>query len=173
MNPPLAPLAERMRPKSLSDFVGQEKLVGKGSIIRNFIENKQCPSLIFWGSPGVGKTTLSFLIANELGLPFYSLSAVQSGVKEVRDVISKYETEGKILLFIDEIHRFNKSQQDSLLKAVEEGKILLIGATTENPSFEVNRALLSRSKIYTLEDLGLDDLKKIAVQALEYDIWLI
>jgi putative ATPase len=173
MNPPLAPLAERMRPKSLSDFVGQEKLVGKGAIIRNFIENKQCPSLIFWGSPGVGKTTLSFLIANELGLPFYSLSAVQSGVKEVRDVISKYETEGKILLFIDEIHRFNKSQQDSLLKAVEEGKILLIGATTENPSFEVNRALLSRSKIYTLEDLGLDDLKKIADQALENDRWLL
>ncbi len=173
MNPPLAPLAERMRPKSLSDFVGQEKLVGKGAIIRNFIENKQCPSLIFWGSPGVGKTTLSFLIASELGLPFYSLSAVQSGVKEVRDVISKFETEGKILLFIDEIHRFNKSQQDSLLKAVEEGKILLIGATTENPSFEVNRALLSRSKIYTLEDLGLDDLKKIALQALENDAWLI
>lgn len=163
------PLAERMRPHSLQDYIGQEKLISETGIISSFLNNKSIPSLIFWGSPGVGKTTLAYLIAREMHLPFYSLSAISAGVKEVRDVISKFETEGRITLFIDEIHRFNKSQQDSLLKAVEEGKVLLIGATTENPSFEVNRALLSRCKVYVLDDLSIESLKTIALQAVEKD----
>lgn len=166
------PLAERMRPKVLSEFVGQEKLVSEQGVISAFLKNKSTPSLIFWGSPGVGKTTLAYLISQEIELPFYSLSAISAGVKEVRDIIAKCDIEGKIVLFIDEIHRFNKSQQDSLLKAVEEGKIILIGATTENPSFEVNKALLSRCRIYVLEDLSVESLKKIALHAIHTDIIL-
>lgn len=163
------PLAERMRPQTLSDFVGQEKLVSEQGIITQFLKNKTCPSIIFWGNPGVGKTTLAYLIAKELDYPFYAISAISAGVKDIREVIERSATEGKILLFIDEIHRFNKSQQDALLKAVEEGKILLIGATTENPSFEVNRALLSRCKVYVLEDLSLESLQKIALHAIVQD----
>ncbi len=166
------PLAERMRPSVLKDYIGQEKLVSENGIISQFLKTKSCPSIIFWGSPGVGKTTLAHLIANELELPFFSISAISAGVKDIREVIEKSHDLGKVLFFIDEIHRFNKSQQDSLLKAVEEGKILLIGATTENPSFEVNRALLSRCKVYTLEDLGAESLKKIAINALKEDIIL-
>lgn len=163
------PLAERMRPRKLEDFIGQEKLVSDKGIISKFIASGSCPSLIFWGNPGVGKTTISYLIAENLGLPYYGLSAVSSGVKEVRDVIEKSSELGKIILFIDEIHRFNKSQQDALLKAVEEGKIILIGATTENPSFEVNKALLSRCKVFVLEDLSVEALKKIVDNALRED----
>lgn len=166
------PLAERMRPSTLGEYIGQEKLISETGIISNFLKNKSCPSIIFWGSPGVGKTTLAYLIANEMGLPFYSISAISAGVKDIRDVIEKSKEVGKVLFFIDEIHRFNKSQQDALLKAVEEGKILLIGATTENPSFEVNRALLSRCKVYVLEDLSAEALKNIAIHAIEKDVIL-
>ena len=168
----IQPLAERMRPQSLQDYIGQEKLISDKGIISQFLKQKNCPSIIFWGNPGVGKTTLAYLIARELDLPFYSISAISSGVKDIRDIIEKSHELGRVLLFIDEIHRFNKSQQDSLLKAVEEGRILLIGATTENPSFEVNRALLSRCKTYVLEELSADSLKKIAISALEKDVLL-
>lgn len=163
------PLAERMRPKVLDEFIGQEKLISKDGILSQFLKNQSCPSMIFWGSPGVGKTTLAYLIARELKMPFFSLSAISSGVKDIREVIDQSHKLGRVLLFIDEIHRFNKSQQDSLLKAVEEGNILLIGATTENPSFEVNRALLSRCKVYVLEELSESSLKKIAINAIEGD----
>jgi putative ATPase len=179
------PLAERIRPSTLGEYIGQEKLIsdpesssenesssGKAGIISQFLKNKSCPSIIFWGSPGVGKTTLAYLIAKEINLPFFSISAISAGVKDIRDVIEKSNELGKVLFFIDEIHRFNKSQQDALLKAVEEGKILLIGATTENPSFEVNRALLSRCKVYVLEDLSAEALKKIAISAIENDVIL-
>ena len=168
----IQPLAERMRPQCLDDYIGQEKLISDKGIISQFLKQKNCPSIIFWGNPGVGKTTLAYLIARELDLPFYSISAISSGVKDIRDIIEKSHELGRVLLFIDEIHRFNKSQQDSLLKAVEEGRILLIGATTENPSFEVNRALLSRCKTYVLEELSADSLKKIALSALEKDVLL-
>ena len=168
----IQPLAERMRPQSLQDYIGQEKLISDKGVISQFLKQKNCPSIIFWGNPGVGKTTLAYLIARELDLPFYSISAISSGVKDIRDIIEKSHELGRVLLFIDEIHRFNKSQQDSLLKAVEEGRILLIGATTENPSFEVNRALLSRCKTYVLEELSADSLKKIALSALEKDVLL-
>ena len=168
----IQPLAERMRPQCLDDYIGQEKLISDKGIISQFLKQKNCPSIIFWGNPGVGKTTLAYLIARELDLPFYSISAISSGVKDIRDIIEKSHELGRVLLFIDEIHRFNKSQQDSLLKAVEEGRILLIGATTENPSFEVNRALLSRCKTYVLEELSADSLKKIAISALEKDVLL-
>jgi len=161
-----------MRPHTLEDYIGQEKLISDKGIITHFLRQKNCPSIIFWGNPGVGKTTLAYLIGQELGLPFFSISAISAGVKDVRDVIEKSNEAGRVLLFIDEIHRFNKSQQDSLLKAVEEGKILLIGATTENPSFEVNRALLSRCKTYVLEELNVESLKKIAQNALERDVIL-
>lgn len=172
------PLAERMRPRRLDEFIGQEKLISdvhssSRGIISQFLKTKSCPSIIFWGSPGVGKTTLAYLISRALDLPFFSISAISSGVKDIREIIEKAQELGRVLLFIDEIHRFNKSQQDSLLKAVEEGKILLIGATTENPSFEVNRALLSRCKVYVLEDLSADSLKKIAINALERDELLV
>jgi putative ATPase len=137
MQPTDIPLAERMRPSNLGEYIGQEKLVstpesssGNWGVISNFLKNKSCPSIIFWGSPGVGKTTLAYLIAKEIELPFFSISAISAGVKDIRDVIEKSNELGKVLFFIDEIHRFNKSQQDALLKAVEEGKILLIGATT-------------------------------------------
>ena len=168
----IQPLAERMRPQSLDDYIGQEKLISDKGVISQFLKQKNCPSIIFWGNPGVGKTTLAYLIARELDLPFFSISAISSGVKDIRDIIEKSHELGCVLLFIDEIHRFNKSQQDSLLKAVEEGRILLIGATTENPSFEVNRALLSRCKTYVLEELSSDSLKKIALSAIEKDVLL-
>lgn len=168
----IQPLAERMRPQSLDDYIGQDKLISDKGVISQFLKQKNCPSIIFWGSPGVGKTTLAYLIARELDLPFFSISAISSGVKDIRDIIEKSHELGRVLLFIDEIHRFNKSQQDSLLKAVEEGRILLIGATTENPSFEVNRALLSRCKTYVLDELSTDSLKKIALSALEKDLIL-
>ncbi len=168
----IQPLAERMRPQSLQDYIGQEKLISDKGVISQFLKQKNCPSIIFWGNPGVGKTTLAYLIARELDLPFFSISAISSGVKDIRDIIEKSHELGRVLLFIDEIHRFNKSQQDSLLKAVEEGRILLIGATTENPSFEVNRALLSRCKTYVLEELSADSLKKIAESAIEKDVLL-
>ena len=141
------PLAERMRPKTLEEFIGQEHLVGPGKVLEQMVRNKRAHSMLFWGPPGVGKTTLAQIIAHALDLPFFTLSAIDSGVKEVRAVIEKARVAGHALLFIDEIHRFNKAQQDSLLGAVEKGIITLIGATTENPSFEVISALLSRCQV--------------------------
>src|SRR5690554_195664 len=150
------PLAERMRPTSLETFTGQQHLVGENAVLRKGIESGAIPSMIFWGPPGVGKTTLAFIISRQLKRPFYALSAINSGVKDIRDVIEKAKREqffgtNNPILFIDEIHRFSKSQQDSLLGAVENGTITLIGATTENPSFEVIPALLSRCQVYTLD----------------------
>ena len=171
------PLAERMRPQMLEDFVGQEDVVGKESALRRSIDQGIIPSLILWGPPGVGKTTLARIIASKLNRPFYALSAVSSGVKDVRDVIDKAERSGffgagNALLFIDEIHRFSKSQQDSLLAAVEKGTITLIGATTENPSFEVNSALLSRCQVYVLKGLAQSDLDRIIDRAIDRDEYL-
>lgn len=171
------PLAERMRPKSLDTYVGQEHLVGAGAVLRQSIENGQLPSIILWGPPGVGKTTLAQIIAQELKRPFYLLSAINSGVKDVRETIKKAEgqrffNQASPILFIDEIHRFSKSQQDSLLGAVERGTVTLIGATTENPSFEVISALLSRSQVYTLKALSQEQLQHIVDQAVETDEWL-
>ena len=165
----LAPLAERMRPQTLADYIGQQHLVGEQGPIRLAIQNGQVPSMIFWGPPGVGKTTLANLIAAEMKLPVRKLSAISSGVAELRKVIDEAATLGKILLYIDEIHRFNKSQQDALLGAVEKGPIVLIGATTENPSFEVNNALLSRCQVYVLRDFSRDDLLAILEQAIQKD----
>ena len=141
-----APLAERLRPSSLNELAGQQHLTGKGSILRTAIENGKVPSMILWGPPGVGKTTIANIIAQTLQSPFYQLSAISSGVKEVREIIETAKTQQNVILFIDEIHRFNKGQQDALLGAVEKGIITLIGATTENPSFEVNSALLRDRK---------------------------
>lgn len=169
MKTPLKPLAERMRPQTLDAYVGQKHLTGVGAPLYNLIKNKQTQSIIFWGPPGVGKTTLAHIIAQETELPFYSLSAIESGVKEVRNIIELGKKQGKILLFIDEIHRFNKAQQDSLLGAIEKGYIVLIGATTENPSFEVINALLSRCQIYVLEQFELDDLKQLVSDAIAKD----
>lgn len=166
------PLAERIRPYSLDTYIGQQHLVGKGAIIRNAIEAGTIPSMIFWGPPGVGKTTLANIIANNLKMPFYLLSAVSSGVKEVREVIDRAKANSKTILFIDEIHRFSKSQQDALLGAVEKGIITLIGATTENPSFEVNSALLSRCQVYVLKNLEKQDLIGLLDYALKNDIEL-
>lgn len=166
------PLAERMRPQTLDDFVGQQHLVGSGKVLRQMITQGQPHSIIFWGPPGVGKTTLAQIIAHQAGLPFFSLSAIESGVKDVRAVIDLSRKAGKALLFIDEIHRFNKAQQDSLLGAVEKGIIILIGATTENPSFEVISALLSRCQIYVLEAFTQEDLQQLVRQALDKDEWL-
>lgn len=166
------PLAERVRPKSLNEFVGQEHLTGEGSPLRNFIESGQIPSLLFWGPPGVGKTTLAKIIGETLQLPFVQLSAINAGVADVRKIIADAKEKGKILLFLDEIHRFNKSQQDALLGGVESGNILLIGATTENPSFEVNNALLSRCQVYVLKELNKEDLLKMVHQAIEKDSYL-
>ena len=171
------PLAERLRPRSLDDYIGQQHLVGEGAVLRKMIDAGRVSSFILWGPPGVGKTTLAQIIAHRLETPFYTLSAVTSGVKDVRDVIEKAQkgrffTEASPLLFIDEIHRFSKSQQDSLLGAVEKGIVTLIGATTENPSFEVIRPLLSRCQIYVLKPLEKDDLLKLLNRAITQDIIL-
>ncbi|MFA4180795.1 replication-associated recombination protein A [Xylanibacter rodentium] len=169
------PLAERLRPRTLDDYIGQKHLVGEGAVLRRMIEAGHISSFILWGPPGVGKTTLAQIIANKLETPFYTLSAVTSGVKDVRDVIdkagrSRFFNEASPILFIDEIHRFSKSQQDSLLGAVEKGTVTLIGATTENPSFEVIRPLLSRCQIYVLKSLEKDDLTELLDRALSEDI---
>ena len=172
------PLAERMRPKLLKDYFGQEHLVGSKGSLTQMIENGIFPSLIFWGPPGTGKTTLASLLADEKDRPFYQLSAINTGVKEIREIISKAEHSGDLfsekspILFIDEIHRFSKSQQDSLLNAVEKGTITLIGATTENPSFEVINALLSRCQVYILNPLKKKDLEKILISAVQTDTQL-
>ena len=168
------PLAERLRPRTLDDYIGQEHLVGEGAVLRKMIDAGRISSFILWGPPGVGKTTLAQIIAHKLETPFYTLSAVTSGVKDVRDVIEKAQkgrffNEASPILFIDEIHRFSKSQQDSLLGAVEKGIVTLIGATTENPSFEVIRPLLSRCQLYVLKSLEKDDLLKLLDRALTQD----
>ena len=163
------PLAERMRPKSLDQIIGQLHILGKDKPLRNLLAKQKLHSLIFWGPPGVGKTTLARILAEQAHLPFEQLSAISSGVKELRSVIDEAKTFGTKVLFIDEIHRFNKSQQDALLGAVENGTIILIGATTENPSFEVNAALLSRCQVYVLQSLEAEDLKKIVENALTQD----
>ena len=163
------PLAERIRPNTLDELLGQEHLVGKGGILRTAIENGKVPSMIFWGPPGTGKTTIANIIAHTLKVPFFQLSAISSGVKEVREVIEEAKTKPGSILFIDEIHRFNKGQQDALLGAVEKGIITLIGATTENPSFEVNSALLSRCQVYVLKPLDEKDLVKLLQIAIEKD----
>jgi putative ATPase len=173
----LPPLAERMRPKNLDDYVGQKHLVGQGAVLRKAIEGGALPSMLFWGPPGVGKTTLAYIISQTLDRPFFSLSAINSGVKDVREVIetaSRLKEEGDTLpvLFIDEIHRFSKSQQDSLLGAVERGIVTLIGATTENPSFEVISALLSRCQVYILQPLVEDDLVSLLDKAKKEDVVL-
>ncbi|MFZ6010252.1 MAG: replication-associated recombination protein A [Bacteroidota bacterium] len=163
------PLAERMRPAKLDELIGQEHLTGPSGVIRRAIQSGNIPSMILWGPPGVGKTTIANIIANEVKKPFHTLSAVSAGVKDVREVIEKAKLSSRSILFIDEIHRFNKSQQDALLGAVEKGIITLIGATTENPSFEVNSALLSRTQVYTLKALGEEQLIALVVQALQKD----
>ena len=171
------PLAERLRPRSLDDYIGQQHLVGEGAVLRKMIDAGRISSFILWGPPGVGKTTLAQIIAHKLETPFYTLSAVTSGVKDVRDVIEKAQkgrffNEASPILFIDEIHRFSKSQQDSLLGAVEKGVVTLIGATTENPSFEVIRPLLSRCQLYVLKSLEKDDLLRLLHRAITEDVIL-
>lgn len=171
------PLAERLRPRSLDDYIGQKHLVGEGAILRKMIDAGRISSFILWGPPGVGKTTLAQIIAHKLETPFYTLSAVTSGVKDVRDVIDKAEknrffNQASPILFIDEIHRFSKSQQDSLLGAVEKGVVTLIGATTENPSFEVIRPLLSRCQLYVLKSLEKNDLLELLQNAISKDVYL-
>ncbi len=166
------PLAERLRPASITDLVGQEHLLGDGGVLKKVITSGNIPSMILWGPPGVGKTTIANIIANEVKSPFFTLSAVSAGVKDVRDVISKATRLARAILFIDEIHRFNKSQQDALLGAVEKGTITLIGATTENPSFEVNAALLSRCQVYTLKPLTPEHLETLLHKALTTDFEL-
>ena len=173
----MQPLAERLRPKTLDDYIGQKHLVGPGAILRKMIDAGRISSFILWGPPGVGKTTLAQIIANKLETPFYTLSAVTSGVKDVREVIdraksNKFFTQSSPILFIDEIHRFSKSQQDSLLGAVETGVVTLIGATTENPSFEVIRPLLSRCQLYVLKSLEKDDLLELLHHAITTDVIL-
>ena len=164
----LPPLAEQLRPKTLENFIGQDHLTGQKAILRRAIENENIPSMILWGPPGVGKTTLAFIISKQLNRPFHTLSAISSGVKDVRNVISKAQDENDAILFIDEIHRFSKSQQDSLLGAVEKGIITLIGATTENPSFEVISPLLSRCQVYILKHLEKNHLKKLLFLAVKH-----
>ena len=173
----LTPLAERLRPNNFDTYIGQQHLVGEGCTLRNFIEKGVVPSMIFWGPPGVGKTTLANIIANHLERPFYTLSAINSGVKDIREIITKAKSQqffgsNNPVLFIDEIHRFSKSQQDSLLGAVEKGIITLIGATTENPSFEVISALLSRCQVYVLKEQSKDDLLSLIDIALTTDVEL-
>ncbi len=163
------PLAERIRPHTLDDLIGQEHLVGKNGVLRRAIESGGIPSMILWGPPGVGKTTIANIIANTVKAPFIPLSAISSGVKEIREVIQRAKFQSKTILFIDEIHRFNKSQQDALLGVVEKGDVTLIGATTENPSFEVNSALLSRSQVYTLKALSKEDLLRLVESAIQKD----
>lgn len=171
------PLAERMRPSTLEDYIGQKHLVGEGGVLRRMIEAKRVSSFILWGPPGVGKTTLAQIIAHQMEVPFYTLSAVTSGVKDVREVIERaksgrFFSQGSPILFIDEIHRFSKSQQDSLLGAVEQGVVTLIGATTENPSFEVIRPLLSRCQLYVLKSLEKEDLLALVERAITTDVEL-
>ena len=173
----MQPLAERLRPKTLDEYIGQKHLVGPGAVLRRMIDSGRISSFILWGPPGVGKTTLAQIIAHKLETPFYTLSAVTSGVKDVRDVIEKarsnrFFSSASPILFIDEIHRFSKSQQDSLLGAVEQGIVTLIGATTENPSFEVIRPLLSRCQLYVLKSLEKDDLLELLQRAIRTDIVL-
>ena len=176
INTDVMPLAERMRPKTLDNYLGQTHIVGPDAVLRNAADAGALPSMILWGPPGVGKTTLARILADKVGLPFHQLSAINSGVKEVRDVISRAKSggmfAGKSILFIDEIHRFSKSQQDSLLGAVEQGWVTLIGATTENPSFEVIPALRSRCQIYILEHLSFEELESLIQQSIEEDIIL-
>lgn len=171
------PLAERLRPRTLDEYIGQQHLVGKNAVLRNMLESGRVSSFILWGPPGVGKTTLALIVANQLKVPFYTLSAVSSGVKDVREVLDKAKHSGFFnsrspILFIDEIHRFSKNQQDSLLAAVEQGVVTLIGATTENPSFEVIRPLLSRCQLYVLKSLEKDDLLQLLHRALTEDVEL-
>jgi putative ATPase len=173
----MQPLAERMRPKSLDNYIGQKHLVGQGAVLRQAIENGKIPSFILWGPPGVGKTTLAGIIANTLERPFHALSAINSGVKDIRETIQKAQSNRFFnapnpILFIDEIHRFSKSQQDSLLGAVEKGIVTLIGATTENPSFEVISALLSRSQVYILQHLSKEEMMQMIDVALKQDEYL-
>ncbi|HEY0751283.1 MAG TPA: replication-associated recombination protein A [Chitinophagaceae bacterium] len=165
-------MAERLRPETLDELVGQEHLVGKNSILRTAIEGGKIPSMILWGPPGTGKTTIANIIAHTLNVPFFPLSAINAGVKDVREAIDHAQKARGAILFIDEIHRFNKSQQDALLGAVEKGIITLIGATTENPSFEVNSALLSRCQVYVLKPLNKEDLLELLHNATENDAWL-
>ncbi|OQP55984.1 AAA family ATPase [Niastella yeongjuensis] len=166
------PLAERLRPNTLDELAGQEHLTGKGSILRTAIDQGKVPSMILWGPPGTGKTTIANIIAHTLQVPFYTLSAISSGVKEVREVIAEAKDKERAILFIDEIHRFNKGQQDALLGAVEKGIVTLIGATTENPSFEVNSALLSRCQVYVLKPLQEESLVRLLQQAIVKDVQL-
>jgi putative ATPase len=165
----MTPLAERIRPNNLDELAGQQHLTGKGSILRTAIDHGRIPSMILWGPPGTGKTTIANIIANTLNVPFFTLSAISAGVKDVREVIEQAKTKPNCILFIDEIHRFNKGQQDALLGAVEKGIITLIGATTENPSFEVNSALLSRCQVYVLKPLDEKDLTHLLHTAIEKD----
>ncbi|MBL0303102.1 MAG: replication-associated recombination protein A [Cytophagaceae bacterium] len=166
------PLAERLRPRTLDDYIGQEHILGRGKALRIALEAGLLPSMILWGPPGVGKTTLSLMLAEITKRQFHSLSAINAGVKDLREIINKPSGLFPPILFIDEIHRFNKSQQDALLGAVEKGKVTLIGATTENPSFEVNSALLSRCQVYILEAFGEKELMALLKRALEKDEWL-
>ncbi|MDO4173012.1 MAG: replication-associated recombination protein A [Prevotellaceae bacterium] len=173
----MPPLAERLRPRTLDEYIGQKHLVGEGAVLRRMIDSGRISSFILWGPPGVGKTTLAQIIANKLNTPFYTLSAVKSGVKDVREVIEKaknnrFFSQASPILFIDEIHRFSKSQQDSLLGAVERGVVTLIGATTENPSFEVIRPLLSRCQLYVLKSLEKEDLEELLQRAIKTDVEL-
>ncbi len=167
-----APLAERIRPETINELIGQEHLVGKGSILRTSVESGKIPSIILWGPPGTGKTTIANIIAKALDKIFFTLSAISAGVKDVRDAIAQAQKSGGAILFIDEIHRFNKGQQDALLGAVEKGIITLIGATTENPSFEVNSALLSRCQVYVLKSLTQENLIELLQHAIQKDEWL-
>ena len=163
------PLAERMRPSKLEELIGQQHLTGENGVIKRSLQAGLVPSMILWGPPGIGKTTIANIIANEARQPFYNLSAISSGVKDIREVIDRAKASGRAILFIDEIHRFNKSQQDALLSAVEKGIVTLIGATTENPSFEVNQALLSRCQVYTLRPLTENDLLTLVQNAITKD----
>ncbi len=168
----MQPLAERQRPTQISDIIGQEHITGEGSVLANALNNNQLHSILLWGPPGTGKTSIANVIAETLSIPFFKLSAVSAGVKDVREILKTAEKMDDCILFIDEIHRFNKSQQDALLHAVEKGTITLIGATTENPSFEVNSALLSRCQVFVLKSLGKEQLERVLEKALSEDALL-